>query len=39
MKPVVFATALLLIVIVMGMNLVAISLRNHLRRKHAGSAV
>lgn len=37
--PLVFATALLLIVVVTGMNLVAISLRNHLRRKYAGSAV
>ncbi|MBP1644393.1 MAG: conserved rane protein of unknown function, partial [Acidobacteria bacterium] len=38
-KPLVFATALLLIVVVTGMNLVAISIRNHLRRKYAGSAV
>ncbi len=38
-KPLVFATALLLIVVVTVMNLVAISLRNHLRRKYAGSAV
>jgi len=37
--PLVFATALLLIVVVTLMNLVAISLRNHLRRKYAGSAV
>jgi phosphate transport system permease protein len=37
--PIVFATALLLIVIVTAMNLVAIVLRNHLRRKYAGSAV
>ncbi|HEX7183196.1 MAG TPA: phosphate ABC transporter permease PstA [Thermoanaerobaculia bacterium] len=37
--PLVFATALLLIVIVTLMNLVAIVLRNHLRRKYAGSAV
>jgi phosphate transport system permease protein len=37
--PLVFATALLLIVVVTVMNLVAISLRNHLRRKYAGSAV
>jgi phosphate transport system permease protein len=37
--PLVFATALLLIVVVTAMNLVAIALRNHLRRKYAGSAV
>ncbi|HYG63560.1 MAG TPA: phosphate ABC transporter permease PstA [Thermoanaerobaculia bacterium] len=37
--PLVFATALLLIVVVTVMNLVAISLRNHLRRKYAGSAI
>lgn len=37
--PLVFATALLLIGIVTAMNLVAIVLRNHLRRKYAGSAV
>jgi phosphate transport system permease protein len=37
--PLVFATALLLIVVVTLMNLVAIGLRNHLRRKYAGSAV
>jgi phosphate transport system permease protein len=37
--PVVFATALLLILVVTLMNLVAIALRNHLRRKYAGSAV
>ncbi|HEV8579431.1 MAG TPA: phosphate ABC transporter permease PstA [Thermoanaerobaculia bacterium] len=37
--PLVFATALLLIVVVTVMNLVAISLRNHLRRKYVGSAV
>ena len=37
--PLVFATALLLIVVVTVMNLVAILLRNHLRRKYAGSAV
>jgi phosphate transport system permease protein len=37
--PLVFATALLLILVVTGMNLVAIALRNHLRRKYAGSAV
>jgi len=38
-KPLVFATALLLIVVVTAMNLVAIALRNRLRRKYAGSAV
>lgn len=37
--PLVFATALLLILVVTLMNLVAIGLRNHLRRKYAGSAV
>jgi phosphate transport system permease protein len=37
--PIVFATALLLILVVTVMNLLAISLRNHLRRKYAGSAV
>jgi phosphate transport system permease protein len=38
-KPLVFATALLLIVVVTGMNLIAIGARNHLRRKYASSAV
>ncbi len=38
-KPLVFATALLLILVVTAMNLVAISIRNRLRRKYAGSAV
>jgi phosphate transport system permease protein len=38
-KPLVFATALLLIVVVTAMNLLAISVRNHLRRKYASSAV
>jgi phosphate transport system permease protein len=38
-KPLVFATALLLILVVTTMNLVAIGLRNHLRRKYASSAV
>ena len=38
-KPLVFATALLLIVVVTVMNLVAITIRNRLRRKYAGSAV
>jgi phosphate transport system permease protein len=37
--PLVFATAFLLIVVVTLMNLVAIAMRNHLRRKYAGSAV
>ena len=37
--PLVFATALLLIAVVTVMNLTAIALRNHLRRKYAGSAV
>jgi len=38
-KPLVFATALLLIVVVTAMNLVAIAIRNRLRRRFAGSAV
>ncbi|MGD2115477.1 MAG: phosphate ABC transporter permease PstA [Acidobacteriota bacterium] len=38
-KPLVFATALLLILIVTLMNVVAIALRNHLRRKYAGASV
>jgi phosphate transport system permease protein len=38
-KPLVFATALLLILVVTLMNLVAIGVRNHLRRKYTGSAV
>ncbi len=38
-KPLVFATALLLILVVTAMNLVAISIRYRLRRKYAGSAV
>ncbi len=37
--PLVFATALLLIGIVLATNLTAILLRNHLRRKYASSAV
>ncbi len=37
--PLVFATALLLIIVVTIMNLTAIALRNHLRKKYAGSAV
>ncbi len=38
-KPLVSATALLLVTIVTLMNLVAILLRNHLRRKYASSAI
>ncbi len=38
-KPLVFATALLLIAVVTAMNVVAIVIRSHLRRKYAGSAV
>jgi phosphate transport system permease protein len=38
-KPLVFATALLLILVVTAMNLAAIAIRNHLREKYAGSAV
>jgi phosphate transport system permease protein len=38
-KPLVFATALLLILVVTAMNLVAIAIRNRLRRKYAGSSV
>jgi phosphate transport system permease protein len=38
-KPLVFATALLLILVVTVMNLVAIAVRNHLRSKYATSAV
>jgi phosphate transport system permease protein len=38
-KPLVFATALLLIVVVMAMNLLAIAIRNHLRRKYTTSGV
>ncbi len=38
-KPLVFATALLLIVVVTVMNLVAIAVRNHLRRKYQSSSV
>lgn len=38
-KPLVFATALLLILVVTAMNLVAIAIRNRLRRRYAGSAV
>jgi phosphate transport system permease protein len=38
-RPLVFATALLLILVVLSTNLTAILLRNHLRRKYAGSAI
>lgn len=38
-KPLVYATAFLLIAIVTIMNLVAISLRNHLRKKYSGASV
>jgi len=38
-KPLVYTTALLLIVLVAVMNLLAIWLRNHLKAKYAGSAV
>jgi phosphate transport system permease protein len=38
-KPLVFATSLLLIAVVSVMNLVAIGIRNHLRKKYATSAV
>jgi phosphate transport system permease protein len=38
-KPLVFATALLLILVVTVINLVAITLRNRLRRKYASSVV
>lgn len=38
-KPLVFATAMLLIVVVTVMNLVAIAIRNHLRNKYEGSAI
>jgi phosphate transport system permease protein len=37
--PLVFATALLLLAVVTAMNLIAIGIRNHLRRKYRGSAV
>jgi phosphate transport system permease protein len=38
-RPLVFATALLLILVVLCTNLSAILIRNHLRRKYASSAV
>jgi len=36
-KPLVYATALLLVLLVTGMNLVAIYVRNRLRKRYAGS--
>ena len=38
-KPLVYATALLLILVVTAMNLAAIFLRNRLRKKYASSAI
>jgi len=38
-RPLVFATALLLILVVLSTNLTAIVVRNRLRRKYAGSAI
>jgi len=38
-RPLVFATALLLILVVLSTNLTAILVRNHLRRKYTGSAI
>ena len=38
-RPLVFATALLLILVVLSTNLTAIVVRNHLRRRNAGSAL
>ena len=38
-KPLVYATALFLVLLVTAMNLVAIIVRNHLRKKYASSAV
>ena len=38
-RPLVFATSLLLVGVVVAMNLLAIWVRNHLRRKYAGAAV
>jgi phosphate transport system permease protein len=38
-RPMVYTTTLLLLMIVLFLNLAAIWLRNHLRRKHAGSSV
>jgi len=36
-RPMVFATTLLLLIIVIVLNLTAIVLRNHLRKRHAGT--
>ena len=38
-KPMVYITTLVLILVVVVLNLTAITLRNHLRKKYAGSAV
>jgi phosphate transport system permease protein len=38
-KPMVYVTTLVLIIVVVVLNLSAITLRNHLRKKYAGSAV
>ena len=38
-KPMVYVTTLVLILVVVMLNLTAITLRNHLRKKYAGSAV
>ncbi len=38
-KPMVYITTLVLIIVVVALNLSAITLRNHLRKKYAGSAV
>ncbi|MBN1443207.1 MAG: phosphate ABC transporter permease PstA [Planctomycetes bacterium] len=38
-KPLVFATALLLVILVIGMNLTAIAARNHLRRKYESKEI
>jgi phosphate transport system permease protein len=38
-KPMVYITTLVLIMVVVVLNLTAITLRNHLRKKYAGSAV
>jgi len=38
-KPMVYITTLVLIIVVVLLNLTAITLRNHLRKKYAGSAV
>ena len=38
-RPMVFAATLLLLVIVVALNLLAIGIRNHLRRKYAPSAL